>query len=246
MPRARRVSALFLPVFLGTFLLVGAVLPAGHSHAKNNGLQEVSASEKQRIFDKFRLLRRDMRSIHASVVQEKQAAALKKKIVVKGTVTLAKPNMLKWDVVKPERSVTVIDGETMTVYHPAVKEAQVYTLSENIIAHNTMTFFSSVMSGDMTEMEGKFSVSVFRNGSEVVIRLVPKSKLVGRYLAGVVIHVDEKTALPNGFEVSTPRGDKTITRLTNIKVNPELTSGAFQLKMPPGVWITNKVEPISD
>ncbi len=70
------------------------------------------------------MLHKDMHSIFASVSQEKQLAALKKKVVVEGTVTMAKPNMLKWDVVKPERSVTVIDGETMTVYHPDIKEAQ--------------------------------------------------------------------------------------------------------------------------
>jgi outer membrane lipoprotein-sorting protein len=246
MPRARKVSRLFLPVFIGTLLLTGTVLTSGFCHAKNTALHEVSAGEKQMILEKFRLLRRDMRSIHASVVQEKQAAVLKKKIFVKGTVTLAKPNMLKWDVVKPERSVTVIDGETMTVYHPAVREAQVYTLSENIIARNTMTFFSEVMSGEIGEMEAKFRVSVFRNGGEVVIRLVPKSRIVGLYLAGVVIHIDESTALPKGFEVTTPRGDKTVTRLSNIKVNPELSPGTFQLKIPSDVMITNRVEPVRD
>jgi outer membrane lipoprotein-sorting protein len=246
MSRAGKLSSLFLLFFFGTLLFAGALPPAQKCHAKNSALQELSGAEKQRIFEKFKLLRKDVRAIHASVVQEKQAVALKKKIVVRGAVTLAKPNMLKWDVVKPERSVTVIDGETMTVYHPAVKEAQVYILSENIIAHNAMGFFSAVMSGDMEEMESKFSVSVFRNGNEVVIRMVPKSKMAGRYLAAVVIHIDEKSALPKGFEITTPRGDKTITRLSNIKVNPELTPGAFQLKIPSDVLITNRVEPVRD
>jgi outer membrane lipoprotein-sorting protein len=245
MLKARKVSSLFLLGLLGTLLLLGTFLSSRPCNA-NSSLQEVSAVERQKILEKFKMLHKDMHSIFASVSQEKQLTALKKKVVVEGTVTMAKPNMLKWDVIKPERSLTVIDGETMTVYHPDIKEAQVYTLSENLIARNAMSFFSIAMSGDLAEMEERFSVSIFKNDGEVVFRLVPTSKIVGRYLAAVVIHYDEETALPKGFEMSTPKGDKTITRLTNIKVNPDLGPAVFQLKMPLDVWVTNKVEPRSN
>ena len=245
MSKAKKVSSHFLFRFLGTLLLLGAFLPSGPCNA-NSSLQELSAVERQKILEKFNMLHKNMHSIFASVSQEKQLAALKKKVVVEGTVTMASPNMLKWDVVKPEKSVTVIDGETMTVYHPDIKEAQIYVLSENLIARNAMNFFSTAMSGNLAEMEERFSVSIFKNEDEVVFRLVPTSKIVGRYLAAVVIHYDEKTALPKGFEMSTPKGDKTITRLTNIKVNPDLGPAVFQLKMPLDVWVTNKVEPRSN
>jgi len=246
MSRAEKARNFFLLFLFGAFALAGVILSAGQGDAKNNAFQELSAAEKQKVFENFKALRKDVRAIHASVIQEKKLAVLKKKIVVKGTITLARPNMLKWDVTKPERSLTVIDGEKMTVYHPDVKEAQIYMLSENIIAYNTMNFFTSVMSGDMGEMEEKFSVRVFRNSSEVIIRMVPRSTMVGRYLAGVVIHVDEKSGLPKGFEVSTPKGDKTVTRLANIKVNPELDPDIFQFRIPGDVMVTNRVEPVGD
>ncbi len=241
MSRAEKVS-LHLFGFLIALVTVCAFFPCVPCAASNSP-QELSASERQKILEKFKVLHKDMHSIFASVSQEKQLTSLRKKVVVEGTVTMMKPNMLKWDVVKPERSVTVIDGETMTVYHPDIKEAQVYDLSDHMIARNTMSFFSTAMSGDLAEMEKKFSVSIFRDEGEVLFRLVPISKIVGRYLAAVVIRYDEKTALPKGFEMSTPKGDKTVTRLTNVKVNPELAPGAFQLKMPLDVWITNKIEP---
>lgn len=214
--------------------------------ASVNGQHEVSADERQKIIGRFKTLRKDMHSVYASVSQEKQLAALKKKVVVEGTVLMARPNMLKWDVVKPEKSVTVIDGETMTVYHPDTKEAQIYTLSENIIARNTMSFFATAMSGDLNEIEGKFMVTMFRKGGDIVFNLVPLSKMVGRYLSAVVIYYDESTGLPRGFDMLTPKGDKTITRLTNIKVNPELKPETFQIKLPGDVWITNRVEPRSN
>jgi outer membrane lipoprotein-sorting protein len=246
MSKAERLNRFCALLLAATLLFAWALLPPRPCAAKAGPLRAVSAAEKQKLFERFSLLRRDIRAIHASVVQEKRSPSLKKKVVVKGSVTLARPNMLRWDVVKPERSITAIDGETMVVYHPAVREAQVYVMSENIIARNTMTFFSSVMSGDMGEMEARFRVEVFSNGSEVEIRLAPKSRMIALYLSGVVIHMDEKTALPTGFEVTTPRGDRTVTRLSNIKVNPEIRPGLFQLKLPSDVMITNRVEPVKD
>lgn len=206
--------------------------------------QEVSAEERQKILEKFKILHKDMHSIFSSVTQEKRLAALKKKVFVEGTVLMAKPNMLKWDIVKPVRSVTVIDGETLTVYHPDSKEAQVYTLSENFIARNSMSFFSTIMSGDLNEIQEKFSVTIFRMDDEVVFNLVPMSKMVRRYVSAIVIHYDAATGLPKDFELSTPKGDKTVTRLTNIKVNPELKPETFRIRLPGDVSITNKIEPM--
>jgi outer membrane lipoprotein carrier protein len=212
----------------------------------SDSLQEVSASERSKILERFSSAHKGMHSIFAAVRQEKQLAALKKKVVVEGTVLMAKPNMLKWDVIKPTRAITVIDGENMTVYHPDIKEAQVYAMSDNLIARNALGFFSTAMSGNLTQMEDKFKVTIFRDDDEIVFKLVPSSKIVGRYIAAVLIHYDQKTALPKGFEMSTPKGDKTVTKLSNIKVNPEIASDTFQLRMPNDVWITNRAEPRSN
>ena len=50
-------------------------------------------------------------------------------------------------MVSPGKSITVIDGEEMTVYYPESKEAQMYSLSDNMTARNTMKFFSTTMWG---------------------------------------------------------------------------------------------------
>ncbi|HMK56892.1 MAG TPA: outer membrane lipoprotein carrier protein LolA [Dissulfurispiraceae bacterium] len=239
MSRTKEASCLLSGLLTALILIMVLVPPC----AANSTLKEVSAAEKRNILERFKVLHKDVHSIMALVTQEKQLTALKKKIVMEGTVTMSRPNLLKWDVVKPEKSLTVIDGETMTVYHPDVKEAQVYTLSENLIARNAISFFSTAMGGDISEMEERFAVNIFRNDSEVVFRLAPTSKIVGKYLAAVLIYYDEKTALPKGFEMLTPKGDKTTTRLSNIKVNPELDRETFNFRVPGDVWITNKVEP---
>lgn len=233
----RRISRyLFAALFFISFTYS---VPAS---ASNNDLQEISASERQKIMGKMKSLQKDIHSISASVVQEKQLSVLKKKVTIEGTVTMAKPNMLRWDITKPEKSLTVIDGETMTVYHPEVKEAQIYDVSENFVARNTMIFFATAMGGDLNEMEKKFTVNVFRKDEDIIFKLVPLSQIAGRYLSAVMIYYDERSGLPKGFDITTPKGDRTIIKLSNIKINPELKSDAFRIKLSPDVWVTNKSE----
>lgn len=87
---------------------------------------------------------------------------------------------------------------------------------------------------------------MFRRDSEIVFKLVPLSKIVGRYVSSLLIYYDEKTGVPQGFETITPKGEKTITRLSNIKINPEIEKDLFKLKLPEDVCITNNQEQQQD
>jgi outer membrane lipoprotein-sorting protein len=70
--------------------------------------------------------------------------------------------------------------------------------------------------------------------------------MVARYLSSIIILYNEKTGLPEVFEVTTPKGDRTVTKLTDIKVNPELTPDNFTIKLPSDVQIKNKKNNFDD
>ncbi len=211
-------------------------------YAASDTLEEISSADRQKIVNKLQGLAKETQTIAATVTQEKQLLLLKEKVSVNGSVLLKKPNMFRWDMVKPDKSIMVIDGEMMTIYHPDAKEAQVFNLSGNLIASNTVKFFTTTLWGSLTEIEKKFSVTMFRKDSEIVFKLVPISKIVGRYLSSLLIYYDEETGVPQGFEMTTPKGEKTVTRLSNIKINPEIKADLFKLKLPEDVCITNNPE----
>ena len=214
--------------------------------ASNKASSEISADEKKKVFEKISTLQKDVHSLRASVSQEKHLTLLKKQINVEGTVTIAKPDRLRWDMVRPERAITVVDGENMTVYHPDKKEAQVRALSDSPIASNAMSFFVAFMSGSLGEIEKKFMLQIFRQDGRLIFKLTPLSGMAGKYLSSVTIQYEEATGLPQEFEMTTPKGDRTVTRLTNIRTNPALKPETFKLKLPDDVWITNKFEPINN
>jgi outer membrane lipoprotein carrier protein len=241
MSKARSLSRALLPALAGFFLLSGLITSQpGMSCA--NVLTEISPEERPKIIEQFKAAHKETKAISATVSQEKQLVALKKKVLVDGTILMSRPNMLKWDVSSPKRLITAIDGETMIVYHPDLNEAQVYVMSEHVIARNTVGFFSTAMSANLSEMEEKFSVTILRGGGEIVFKLVPLSKIVSRYISEVIIRYDEVSFLPLGFEMNSPKGDKTITKLSNFRVNPEIGPDAFRIKLPKDVFVTNRIE----
>ncbi|HJW85980.1 MAG TPA: hypothetical protein VJ440_05035, partial [Candidatus Brocadiaceae bacterium] len=42
------------------------------------------------------------------------------------------------------------------------------------------------------------------------LKLTPLSKMVGKYLSSIIIYYDGDTGLPHGFEMITPKSDKTV------------------------------------
>lgn len=201
--------------------------------------QELTPEEKHYALKKIRDTQKDIRAIAASVTQEKRLATLKKLIVTEGTIVVARPSMLRWDIQKPERTITVLDGKTMTVYRPGAREAQMYHLSEHAIARNSAAFFATAMSGDFDELERKFNVRLFRSGGDIVFSLEPVGIAV-RYIASITIAYSESTGLPRVIELITPKGDRIKTTLSRVRINPTLKDDAFSLPLPQDVRVTNR------
>lgn len=230
----RSAISIFILVLLGCF--------AGGTVAAAEAVRpELSPDERYYALKKIRDAQKDITSMTAQILQEKRLAALKKTLVTEGTITLSKPALLRWDVMKPERTVTVLDTETMTVYRPRTKEAQVYPLSEHMIARNSAAFFATAMSGDFDELERKFNVRVTRAGRDIVFDLEPVGIAV-RYITSVSITYDGTTGLPRAFELITPKGDRIKTSLSRVRTNPDIASDTFKVNLPSDVRITNRTE----
>lgn len=203
----------------------------------------LAETEKKAVIEHLNGLQKNINSITAKASQIKKTNLLKKELRSEGAVSLKKPNFMRWEINKPEKTITAVDGEKMTIYRPKAKEAELYDLSENIIARNAINFFSSSINMSLDELEKKFSVNIYRTSDNFVFELKPKSKMTSKYLEVIYIWYNKKNGLPSEFEVISSNSDKTHTWLTDIVVNPDLSPDMFRLTLPDEVWITNKVSP---
>lgn len=217
------------------------ILLSGFPVSADSEISPVS-SEKYEILKRIRDKHEHTHAIRATVYQDRELAALKQPLHIKGTIILQMPGLLRWETSVPEKSVMVINSRTITQYYPDAKEAEIHKLSDNFIARNTISFFTSVMWGALGEMDNKFNIEISGEDDEIIVELVPLSKIVSRYLSSVVIFYSEQTGMPRGFEVTTPQGDKTVTRLADIEMDPEIGDETFKLKMPADVYVRDYTE----
>jgi outer membrane lipoprotein carrier protein len=227
-----------------SLLLLFFIVPAPAEAAAYGSSRTQRDERRDSAFETIKALQKDIHALSATIHQEKKHAILKDTIYVKGKIFLEKPGLLRWEASAPERSITVVDGTMLTVYYPDMKEAEQYKLSEHFLARNTMGFLSSVMWGSLEELEKQFSLNINGTSGKIVFMLRPLSGIVQRYLSSVRIIYDRRTGLPLSFEVVTPRGDRTLTILTDVKVNPVLEKELFHIRLPKDVLITNNLTPL--
>jgi outer membrane lipoprotein-sorting protein len=176
--------------------------------------------------------------LSAAVVQRKRDPLLKDEAVSRGKVSFRKPASLRWEVESPERMVMVMDGETVTTYFPARKEAERRDMRDDFASRAALGFFESGISASLPELERRFHVDLFRSDDKVVLRLIPRSKMLSRVIASIRIDQDPAEGRPRRIVVEGARGDRTETTFSGVTLNPDFPPGTFALRLGPEVRVT--------
>lgn len=199
----------------------------------------LDAREIAKTVNRIKDIQKGIDSISAAIYQKKKNPLLKKEILTEGTIVLKKPNLLFWDVTKPERISIIVDGKIMWVYHPDLKEAQKYVLSEQFMARQTMEFFLSALTMSFEETGKRFDIAAYNSDDSFVFAMKPKSGMVRKYLSDVYIWYKHNEGIPYKFEVIGKNENTTVTELKDIKLNPPVNENIFRFDAPEGVVITN-------
>jgi len=202
------------------------------------GGKTISGAERDRWFDGVRERQKGVTGLSAAVVQRKRDPLLKNEVVSRGKLSFRKPASLRWEVESPERMVVVMDGQTVTTYHPGKKEAERKDMQDDFASRAALGFFESGISASLPELERRFRVDLFRSDDEVVMRLTPRSKMLSRVVASIRIHQDPVEGRPRRIVVEGARGDRTETTFSGVTLNPDFPPDTFSLRLGPEVRIT--------
>jgi outer membrane lipoprotein-sorting protein len=225
------VTAL-VAVFLLSSGLLGSV---GAAPAENL----IQGEERVQILDRVRERQRDITTVRATVVQKRRHPLLKAEAISEGTLQFQRPNRVRWEVTKPERTTIVIDGHTLVTYHPDRREAERRDLRDDFGTRAAVEFFTSGMSLAVAELEKRFQVDLYREDGQLLLLLTPRSRWVAQAVASVAIYQQEDDAVPRQIVIFGQKGDQTETTLTNVIVNPKLPEDTFTLRLGPEVRVTD-------
>lgn len=137
-------------------------------------------------------------TLQADFVQTRHSQMLTKDLVSEGTVALVAPDKLRWEVVKPYRSVFVTEGEV-----PA--QGRRFRIPT----------------------DKDFSATVLE-GEDVVVKLVPLRRDMKQMSREIIVHADKKTLRIHTALLVTPEGDWTQLEFKNIRTGQSIDPKLFE------------------
>ena len=200
--------------------------------------ETISGAERDRWFEEFRGRQKGISGWSAAVTQRKRDPLLKSEALSRGKLSFRKPASLRWEVESPERRIVVMDGVTVTTYYPKRKEAERREMADDFASRAALGLFESGIAASLPELERRFQVDLFRSEDHVVLRLIPRSKMLSRFIASIRIHQDPAEWRPRRIVVEGVRGDRTETTFSGVTLNPEFPPDTFSLRLGPEVRVT--------
>ncbi|MGZ8463596.1 MAG: LolA family protein [Candidatus Deferrimicrobiaceae bacterium] len=198
----------------------------------------ISGAERERWFEEVRERQKGITGLSAAVVQRKRDPLFKNEEVSRGKFWFRKPASLRWEVESPERRIVVMDGRTVTTYFPTRKEAERRDVQDDFASRAALGFFESGISASLPDLERRFHVDLFRSDDQVILRLIPRSKMLSRVIASIRIHQDPVDGRPRRIVVEGARGDRTETTFSGVTLNPDFPADTFALRLGPEVRVT--------
>ncbi|HQP07202.1 MAG TPA: outer membrane lipoprotein carrier protein LolA [Smithellaceae bacterium] len=179
--------------------------------------------------DDFDRLRRDasrISSLSADFVQKKSMKILSKPLVSTGKFFYAAPDSIRWEYVKPIRSIVISEKGASKRYIASGGKM----IEDKTGGVQAMKIVLDEVAG---WMKGKFSANPsfaasVREGSETVIVLTPTGKNTAGMIEKIEITVSRKDAVVKTVRIVEGAAAETRIDFLRTAVNPALPPGTFQ------------------
>jgi len=191
------------------------------------------------LLQKFNERQQAVQSLTATFTERKDLSLLAKPVVSNGTFLYAKPARIKWEYSAPEPRVFLITEDRFVAYYPNQKRAEEVPLSK-LAGRRVFRVFGIGQSSE--DLQKFFDLSQADPGDEkdcYLLVLTPKRRRVKDRLQLVRFWVDGKTYLPRKLEYLESDGDSTLLSFANIRLNPEIAEGRFNVDIPKDVQISS-------
>jgi outer membrane lipoprotein-sorting protein len=179
--------------------------------------------------DDFDRLRRDasrISSLSADFVQKKSMKILSKPLVSTGKFFYAAPDSIRWEYVKPIRSIVISDRGTTKRYIASGGKM----IEDKTGGAQAMKIVLDEVAG---WMKGKFTANPtfaasVREGPETLIVLTPKGKNMAGLIEKIEITVSRKDAVVKTVRIVEGAAAETRIDFSHTVVNPVLPPAVFQ------------------
>ncbi|MEN6373268.1 MAG: outer membrane lipoprotein carrier protein LolA [Smithella sp.] len=179
--------------------------------------------------DGFEQLRRNsagIKTVQARFVQKKQMKILAKPLISEGRFFYAAPDSLRWEYLKPLRSV-VLSGKGGTKRYIMSGGKMVEDKSGGVKA-------MGIVLGEITNwMSGKFDKNpsfhaILKEGTNTLITLIPTEQNMAGMIEKIEISLVKKTMAVKSVKIIEGKNAATIIDFSNVEINKVINNSVFQ------------------
>ena len=194
------------PILLWCILLVvGSSRPliAAESEDLSGFLSEIqTASEK-------------VRSFSSEFVQERRLALFAEPVIFHGSLTVVRPDRLRWEFTAPLPSVLIFRGEQGIRCNDKAPPAH-FDLGTDPIMRTVAEQLWLWLGGDYSRLNALY---LMEKSGPSALRITPKNQAMLDYISSVTITFNTISRQPEKVEIADPGGDTTIISFTSYVLN---------------------------
>ncbi len=144
---------------------------------------------------------------------------------------------LRKDIQEPQPNFLVLRKGEVIFYQPSIKQAQRHQLGDD----KDKAEFLLLGFGTSREALEKAYRIVLVGSEEIegesthVLELTPRSEQVSAFFSRIVLWIDPELWVPVQQKLVEPTEDYLLIRFSDIRLNPKLSPGDFELKIPKDV-----------
>jgi outer membrane lipoprotein-sorting protein len=218
-----RSSDFFAPVLRLALLftlwltLLNSALPpgglAGESGDLAAFLAEIQAASDQ------------VRSFSSEFVQERRLALFAEPVFFKGSLTVVRPDRLRWEFTAPVPSVLIFNGERGMRCNDKAPPVH-FDLGADPIMKIVAEQLWLWLGGDYSRLRASYDMA--KSGPSA-LRITPKEKRLSEFISAITITFDRTSRQPEKVEIADPGGDTTILSFQAYVLNTDTPDSLFSL-----------------
>jgi outer membrane lipoprotein carrier protein len=200
--------------------VVFARVAAADSHSTPEGL--ALATKVQHFYEKTKDFKADFE-------QSYRYAAMERTQKSSGTVEVKKPGFMRWDYVKPNPKLFVLDGKALYTYDPDDNSVMVKKDFSSDALPMAVTFLWG-----KGKLSDEFDLSKVERPDygPVVLQLMPRKPQPG--VTRLFFVVDSETGTVTTSVIFDSEGNENRIAFSNVKVNTGIADGRFSFQIPKG------------
>jgi outer membrane lipoprotein-sorting protein len=208
------------------------------------GMQARDDTELDQALNRMDAVAGKFRTFTAKFSQKKYTALLEEcDTPEKGEFCYARTSngsvLMRHEVTSPAKRILTIKGDTLTIFRPAIKEAQIASREK---MQDIVEYLALGIGQYPSKLREKFKISYLGkesiNKQECWILLfVPKDPKTAARLESITIWLKESDGLPAQYKFLEPTNDYLLLDFSDEKLNTKIPNSKFEQKLPPGVEI---------